>query len=126
ERSDREVTNQRLSIDQLRTQHKSLRRDIESRFPGYIDLINPRPATVDDIRAALKPDEAFLSFYLGRRASFVWAVPKAGQVSFAYIATSAADIDDKVHRLREALEPNAATISDIPPFDVALAHELYT
>ena len=28
--------------------------------------------------------------------------------------------------MREALEPNATMISEIPPFDVALAHELYT
>jgi CHAT domain-containing protein len=126
ERSDREVTNQRLSIDQLRAQHKSLRRDIESRFPGYIDLINPRPATVDDIRAALKPDEAFLSFYLGRRASFVWAIPKHGPVAFAYIPAGAADIGKRVQQVRQALEPNASTINDIPAFDLALAHELYT
>ena len=38
----------------------------------------PPPATADDIRAALKPDEALLSFYFGSRTSFVWAIPKAG------------------------------------------------
>ena len=30
-----------------------------------------------------------------------------------------------VAELRKALEPNAATLDDIPPFDVALAHRLY-
>ncbi len=35
------------------------------------------------------------------------------------------DIETKVRKLREALEPQAAMISDIPPFDLALAHELY-
>ena len=31
-----------------------------------------------------------------------------------------------MRKLREALEPNAAMISDIPAFDVALGHELYS
>ena len=36
------------------------------------------------------------------------------------------DIESKVRKLREALEPQAAMISDIPPFDLKLAHELYS
>ena len=61
-----------------------------------------------------------LSFYFGRRGSFVWAVPKDGPVAFAAINATAGEIESKVRKLREALEPNAAMISDIPAFDVAL------
>jgi CHAT domain-containing protein len=35
------------------------------------------------------------------------------------------DLNAKVTKLREALEPKAAMISDIPPFDMKLASELY-
>ena len=35
------------------------------------------------------------------------------------------DLNAKVTKLREALEPKAAMISDIPPFDVNLASQLY-
>src|SRR4029077_2396451 len=35
-------------------------------------------------------------------------------------------VESKVRKLREALEPNAAMISDIPAFDVALGYELYS
>jgi CHAT domain-containing protein len=38
---------------------------------------------------------------------------------------SAADLDKKVSKLREALEPQAAMITDIPPFDVVLASEIF-
>jgi CHAT domain-containing protein len=38
---------------------------------------------------------------------------------------SLGDRTSKVNKLREALEPNAAMISDIPPFDLKLAQELY-
>ncbi len=70
--------------------------------------------------------EAMLSFYFGQTSSFVWAVPKNGPVAFAAIKASSGDIESKVRKLREALEPQAAMISDIPPFDLKLAHELYS
>ena len=125
ERDDKAVGTLRATIDKLRAERTTARRDIERRFPDYANLVAPTPATIEDIRAALKSGEAFLSFYLGRRFSFVWAVPKDGPVAFASAALSAADIDKKVEKLRGALEPRAATIGDIPPFDLALAHELY-
>jgi CHAT domain-containing protein len=66
-----------------------------------------------------------LSFYFGRDSSFVWAVPKQGAVAFAAIKATSGEIESKVRKLREALEPQAAMISDIPPFDLNLAYELY-
>jgi CHAT domain-containing protein len=125
ERSEKELAALRTEIEKLRTQRTAARRDIARRFPGYADLVTPKPAGVEDIRATLRPDEAFVSFHLGRGASFVWAVPKQGPVAFAYVAANAADINKRVQRLREALEPQAATIADIPPYDLQLAHELY-
>ena len=61
-----------------------------------------------------------LSFYFGRSGSFAWAVPKEGPVAFAAINATAGEIESKVRKLREALEPNVAMISDIPMFDVVL------
>jgi len=116
----------RASIDKLRADRAKVREDITKRFPSYAELIDPRPPTVEQIREALVPGEAMLSFYFGRRGSFVWAVPKEGQVVFAAINATSGEIESKVVKLREALEPNAAMISDIPAFDVALGHELYS
>src|SRR5215470_16042025 len=42
------------------------------------------------------------------------------------IAATSADVDRKVQALRRALEPDVAAVGDIPPFDIVLAHELYT
>jgi CHAT domain-containing protein len=125
ERDEKDVTALRTTIEKLRAQRTAARRDIQRRFPGYADLVAPKPATVEDIRATLRPDEAFLSFYLGRFASFVWAVPKEGPVVFAYVPAHAAEINKKVQQLRQALEPQAESIADIPPYDLKLAHELY-
>jgi CHAT domain-containing protein len=48
-----------------------------------------------------------------------------GEVAFAAVPVTGIEIERKVRRLREALEPSAAMISDIPAFDVALGYELF-
>jgi CHAT domain-containing protein len=125
-RDESVVSATKASIDKLRFDRVKVREDIAKRFPSYAELIDPKPPTVEQIREALTPGEAMLSFYFGRSGSFVWAVPKDGQVAFAAISATSGDVESKVRKLREALEPNAAMIADIPPFDVALGHELYS
>ena len=126
QRDEKVLKTLQADIDKLRTARDAAKRELAGKFKDYASLVEPAPPSADDIRAVMRADEAFLSFYFGREASFVWAVPKSGPVAFAAISVSAGELDSKVGKLREALEPNAAMVSDIPPFDVALAHELYT
>ena len=125
ERDEKGVQALRASINALRAERDRLRTDIAKRFPTYADLIDPKPPSVQQIKGTLKPGEALLSFYFGRESSFVWAVPKDGTVAFAAIPATAGDLESKIRKLREALEPQAQSISDIPPYDLKLAHELY-
>jgi hypothetical protein len=122
---DQGETLKTLQQEQLRNQRQAAKRDIEKRFPEYASLISPVASTSNDIQAALKPDEALLSFLFGDRDSFVWAVPKQGPIAFAVIPLTASQIDAKISRLREALEPESVTVGSMPAFDVAAAHELY-
>jgi CHAT domain-containing protein len=112
-------------IEKLRINRKNARLEINKQFPAYADLLDPLPPTVDQIKAALRPGEALLSFYFGQDASFVWAVPKDGSVAFASVPATALDLEAKVRALRKALEPQVTMVSDIPPFDLTLAYELY-
>ena len=125
ERDQKGVSAINAQIDKLRADRDKARVEISKRFPSYADLIDPEAPSVDDIKATLKPGEALLSFYFGSDHSFVWAVPKDGPVARASIAATAGEIETKVRKLREALEPQASMVSDIPPFDLALAYELY-
>jgi CHAT domain-containing protein len=125
ERDEGTIKALNAAIAKLRTDRDKQRAEIAKRFPSYADLIDPKAPTVEEIKATLKPDETLLSFYFGRDGSFVWAVPKSGRVAFAAIPATLGDIETKVRKLRAALEPQAAMISDIPPFDLALAYELY-
>jgi CHAT domain-containing protein len=126
ERDDKAVAALRSHIEKQGAARIAARRDIERRFPTYADLVSPKPSTVHNVRAALRPDEAFVSFYFGRRNSFVWAVPQQGPAVFAYVPFGAQELNRAVVKLREALEPQAATVADIPPFDLVAAHDLYT
>jgi hypothetical protein len=118
----KEVQAQILKLQAARAQSE---KDIAQKFPDYGNLTKPVQPSADAIKAALADGEALLSFYFGRFESFVWVVSKTGSVSFARIALSAAQLDSEVAKLREALEPKADMISDIPPFDVKRAYALY-
>ena len=113
-------------ITSLQTSKAKALKDIAQKFPQYGNLVNPPPPAVADVQKQLADDEAMLSFYFGRFDSFVWVARKTGPVKFARIKMTLGDLNPKVTKLREALEPKAAMVSDIPPFDVKLASELYT
>jgi CHAT domain-containing protein len=116
----------RARVDQLRGARAALMEEIEARFPEYAQLINPKPATLEDARAILHPGEALISTFVAADRVFVWAVPKTGPLAFASTDLEREDLGDMVALLRSALEPNAAVLGDIPDFDVETAHELYS
>lgn len=125
QRDDSAITALRIQVDKLRDARAKTRQEIERRFPDYASLIDPRPPGTEEIRGSLRPGEAILSFYLAPENLFVWVVPKDGPVAFAAQPVGAGAIEQKVNALRRALEPQAETLGDIPPFDLAMAHDLY-
>src|SRR5262249_26116751 len=124
QRDDQTVRATSAAIEKLRADRKTAQQEIKRRFPSYADLVDPKPPNVDEIKNALRPGEALLSYYFGRNASFVWAVPKDGEVAFASVPGTALELEAKVRRLRQALEPQATMVSEIPQFDLALAYDL--
>jgi CHAT domain-containing protein len=125
QRDDRAAKDIQAKIAKLRTDHAGAQRELARRFPAYARLIDPPPVRIADIRAVLHDDEAMLSFYFGQDMSFIWAIAKSGPVRFKALAITSGELDEKVAKLRAALDPQALTINKIPPFDVALAHGLY-
>jgi CHAT domain-containing protein len=124
-RDDKAVKDAEAKIAKLRSGLGAAQGELKRRFPAYANLIDPPPMSAADIRVALRDDEALVSFYFGQNAGFVWAIAKNGPVRFQALAIASGELDEKVARLRSALEPQAATIGEIPAFDVALAHTLY-
>lgn len=125
ERDDKTIKITQAEIASLQATKAQALKDIAKKFPDYGNLTNPPPPNAPELQKLLNPDEAMLSFYFGQYDSFVWALRKEGPVQFARIKMTVGDLNAKVTKLREALEPQAAMISDIPPFDLKLASELY-
>ena len=112
-------------IQKLQAARAQADKDIAQKFPDYGSLTKPAAPTPDAIQAALTDDEALISFYFGRFEGFVWVVRRSVPITFSRIGLNAAQLETEVNKLREALEPKAAMISDIPAFDVARASALY-
>ena len=115
----------RTQIDQLRGARATIREEIEKRFPDYVNLIDPRPATVAEAQAALEPGEALIATYVAEDRSYVWAVPKEGPVAFAPVPLKRSEVAAIVASLRKAVEPDSSSLGGIPPFDLTLAYKLY-
>jgi CHAT domain-containing protein len=115
----------RAQIDQLRDARATLREAIEKRYPDYVSLIDPRPITLSEARAALHPSQALIVTYVAEDRTYVWALRAQGPVAFAVQPLGSAEIDKQVANLRRSLDPDVETLADIPPFDVAAANRLY-
>jgi CHAT domain-containing protein len=125
EREETALTGTQAEIARLQAARAQILKDIAKKFPSYGDLVNPAPPSPADLQKQLTADEALLSFYFGRFDSYVWVLRKEGPIRFARIDMKLGDLNAKVNQLREALEPNAPMISDIPAFDLDLAYDLY-
>ncbi|HEX9462858.1 MAG TPA: CHAT domain-containing tetratricopeptide repeat protein [Alphaproteobacteria bacterium] len=126
DRDEGAIKDLRRRIDRLRDERADLMRDIERKFPDYARLINPQPATVADVAKTLRPGEAMVAFFSGEKHIYAWVVPQSGAAAMVAAALDHQGLAAAVSRLRKALDPNAATLDDIPAFDVAEANKLYS
>ncbi len=116
----------RSEIENLRVQRAKLKSDLERRFPEYANLVDPKPVTMQQARAALKPGEALISVYVGQNKTYVWAVPREGEAAFAVVALGERAVSASIAELRKALDFGNTAIVRFPRFDTAIAHRLYT
>jgi CHAT domain-containing protein len=118
-------TKMKVDIAQLKVEREQTRKEIETKFPDYAELVNPKPATIDKVRKQLKADEVLVSWYFGGKEGFVWAITAQGAPQFKRLSIGRSEMAQSVFKLRKSLDPGVATIDDIPQFDVALANKLY-
>jgi CHAT domain-containing protein len=115
----------RGDIAKLQQARKTLRGEIERRFPQYAQLINPKPTGIAEARAKLSDGDALIATYFTGGTGYAWAIPKQGETAFAAMTEPESAIAGIVDQLHKAVNSDAVSISEIPPFDVALAHKLH-
>jgi CHAT domain-containing protein len=115
----------RSDVAGFKSQREDLKKEIERKFPDYAELVEPKPASVERTQKALKPDEVLVSWYFADNVGYVWAITKDKPAQFAQLSVGRNQVTKEVTQLRKSLDPGVATIDEIPPFDVALANQLY-
>lgn len=115
----------KADVESLKAERNSVKKEIENRFPEYFDLVEPKPITVARTSKILKPNEVLVTWYFGERKSYVWAIHASGLHGHSTLDLTKADVSRDVERMRKALDPGVASVDEIPPFDVGLAHRFY-
>ena len=95
--------------------------ELTRRFPEYQELTRPAPATVNQVRALLKPGEAMLVYSI-TSSSFIWIVRPDGAV-FLPLSLDPKDVANKVATVRAEMEFDQ---NDRPKrVSVGVLHDLY-
>ncbi len=115
----------RTQIDSLRGARAIIAQEIEKRFPLYAELINPKPTTVAKVQKSLVADEALIATYVVEDKTYVWTVTKTGKASLHVAPLGSKRVAAVAKELRKALDPQAATLGDIPVFNTRLSYRLY-
>ena len=117
----------RGTIYDLQAQRKGIRQEIEDRYPKYGALVNPPAQGFDAIRALFAPGESLIAIHPGLHRTYLWAGAKSGKTKFIVVELGRKELDGMVSKLKSSLtRPNITTYRDIPAYDFATAHALYT
>ena len=92
-----------VQSDGLSAELAALDTRISADFPRYSELTQPGVLSINDVRALLHPDEAFIFFYVGVEQTYVWAVSptKAG---WHRLAAGRETLETAVGRLRDSID----------------------
>jgi CHAT domain-containing protein/Tfp pilus assembly protein PilF len=94
---DKQIT--QTSIDLISAEDR-LTRD----YPRFMELTNPRPVTVDDLqKTLLRPEEALLSYVLLPQETVIFVVTR-DQFHMVVSHVRRADIAERVHGIRRAID----------------------
>jgi CHAT domain-containing protein len=123
----------RNDIDRTETEVREARALIVSAFPSYAALSDPKPLSIGETQALLKPDEALVAILVGSDKSFLWVVTRE-RTGWAQLELGGEALAREVTALRMGLDPLAQQDAEgttgslagiVQGFDLARAHALY-
>ena len=114
---------QRLSLDLAAAVSRAadLQNKLRADFPAYAGLADPGMASLEAVQRALRPREAFASFVLGVRGSYVLLVTREG-MTVRPLPIGRTELAAEIADLRSAFVPQ---LGRLPNFSLANAEALY-
>ncbi len=123
--SVRDVQYNSAQIDFIRKQIRdtearltSVAARLQKEFPAFADLANPKPLTIEAVRAQIDPGEALVFFLTGLKESYAFVLTRE-QFDWRTLPVGAVDLAAKVVKFRQGLDLEKMN------FDVGVAHDLY-
>jgi CHAT domain-containing protein len=113
-------------ISTLSNARTALLDEIRRRFPKYSDFADPQTVSLSVAQKHLHPGEALIAIHPAFDRTYVWAIPHKAEIKFAVVPIGKKDLQKTVTSLRKALDSEPGTFGDIPEFDLAQAHDLYS
>lgn len=108
-------------IDAANAKVAALQQKLQQSFPAYASFASPQPAELAALQKQLAPDEAFVSFTIGRESAYLLVV-RADRLRAYRLQTTDAALTQAVNDLRKAFVPR---LGAVPAFDLRLANTLY-
>lgn len=119
----------RQQIAELEARQKTLQGRLETEFPDYVALSNPKPLEINQAQRLLGEDEAMAFFLLGEKESYVFALTRDA-FDWRVIPAGRRELADKVAAFRRGLdvEELAKSIADGKPvtFNLNTAYQVYS
>jgi len=125
EQSSQIQAKMKVDIEQLRKDAKRSTMLVGLDFPEYAELVNPRPITLEKIQKVIRPNETLVTWFVGTKTSYVWAINQQGAPLFKAIPIGQKEVRHNITQLRKALDPKVVYINEIPPFDFQLSGRIY-
>lgn len=114
----------RDAAEAAQKQLEDIRKQLASKFPDFLALVNPVNPTVDAIQKSLTAGEAFVGIYPNREGTFVWAINANGQHALNISKWTDKDVAAKVTAMRATLDVGDR-LPSLPLVNFAVAAELY-
>jgi CHAT domain-containing protein/tetratricopeptide (TPR) repeat protein len=111
--ADAEAAEARRGLDATLAEYQENQARIRQSSPRYAALVEPRPATLAQVRALLDDDSALIEYSLGAERSYAWAVTRAGLASAAL--PSRATLERLALRAYQALTARNQRVAEETP-----------
>ncbi len=110
------------ALTQASDRAEALAARVQKEFPDYARLASPQPVELADVRAQLRPGQAFLSFLVGYKQGYGLLVTRAG-LSVRKLDVTAGALAADIAQLRRAFVPQ---LGRLPEYSLRNAYTLYT
>ena len=123
-RSDAAIKSLREELASIQAQMREADAKLAKDFPNYTALAHPKPLSVSDTQGLLAPDEALISYLIGEKTSYVFAVTRDG-FSWKELNIGADELDKAISSVRLGLDLDAIQQRKTTPVQVDALYDLY-